>query len=211
MAIFFCNQTGNYSEKVIRQKKIKEIKKEFFRKTIHICGAFVPFLLERFYWPVIFLLSFVLIVYVVCEFLRLKGKTVPLISKITDIASRKRDENTFVLGPVTLCLGILVTALIFRPLPAKIGILALALGDGLASLFGKLFGHVVIPFTCGKTVAGSLTCFMAIFLSSFLCFHNPFCSLILGGFGMIVEIFPLKNLDNIVLPILVAFVASFFC
>lgn len=208
MAISLCKSVEKYSDRIIRQKQIKEIKKECFRKSIHLCAVFIPFFLDRFYWPIVFLLFFVLVVYIICEILRCKGKTVFLISKITDIASRKRDENHFVLGPVTLTLGILITALIFDPLPAKIGILSLALGDGLASLFGKLFGHVHIPFTSGKTVAGSLTCFIAIFLSSFLCCKNPLYALVFGFFGMVVEIFPLKNLDNIVLPVLVAFIAS---
>lgn len=208
MAISLCTQRGNYSERVLRQKYQNEIKKELFRKSIHLCGAFIPFFLEKFYWPIIYLLIFVLVVYSFCELLRLKGKKVPIISKITDIASRKRDENTFVLGPVTLVLGIIFTALIFEPLPAKIGILALALGDGLASLCGKLFGHVCLPFTGGKTVAGSLACFLAIFLSSYFCWKMPLCSIILGSFGMFVEILPLKNFDNVILPILVAFVAT---
>ena len=210
MAISFCKKNENYTEKIIRQKQIKEIKKEVFRKTIHLCTAFVPFFLERWYWLIICLLSFVLIGYIICELLRIKGITVPIISKITDIASRKRDENHFVLGPVTLALGVLVTALIFPVLPARIGILALALGDGLASLFGKLFGHVIIPFTSGKTVAGSLTCFMAIFLSTYLCSKNLVCALWVGVAGMIIEVFPIKNFDNLTLPILVAFISCFF-
>lgn len=208
MAISLCTHRGNYSDRVLRQKYKREISKELFRKSIHLCGAFIPFFLEKFYWPVICLLILALVIYTFCEILRLKGKKVPLISKITDIASRKRDENTFVIGPVTLVFGIIFTALIFDPLPAKIGILALALGDGLASLSGKFFGHVFVPFTGGKTVAGSLACFIAIFLSSYFCWKMPLNSIILGFFGMFVEILPLKNFDNVILPILVAFVAT---
>ena len=210
MAISFCKKNENYTEKIIRQKQIREIKKEIFRKTIHLCTAFVPFFLDRFYWPIIILLTTVLIGYVVCEFLRIKGINVPLISKITDIASRKRDENHFVLGPVTLALGVLITSLIFPPLPAKIGILALALGDGFASLFGKIFGHVIIPFTAGKTVAGSLTCFIAIFLSTYYCSKNLVCALWVAVAGMIIEVFPIKNFDNLTIPILVAAISCFF-
>ena len=210
MAISFCKKNGKYVDRILQQKQIKEIKKEIFRKLIHLCAAFIPFLLNIFYWPIIVLLSLVLCFYIVCEILRTKGINVPLISKITDIASRKRDENHFVLGPVTLVLGILITALCFDPLSAEIGIFALALGDGLASLFGKLFGHVHIPFTQGKTVAGSLTCFIAIYISTFLCTKNPLCALVVAFVGMVIEVFPLKNLDNIALPICTAFVAMFF-
>lgn len=210
MAISLCRNYGNNADKILHQKQLREIKKEIFRKTIHLCTAFVPFFLDRFYWITMLLLFFVLVGYIVCEILRLNGIIVPIISKVTDIASRKRDENHFVLGPVTLASGVLITALFFPSLAAKIGILSLALGDGLASLFGKLFGHILIPFTSGKTVAGSLTCFMAIFVSSYLCYQNLICALTLGVAGMIIEVFPIKNFDNITLPILIAFISLFF-
>lgn len=210
MAVSFCKKNDNYSEKIIRQKQIKEIKKEIFRKTIHLCTAIVPFALKNFYWPTIVLLFLALILYIVCEYLRMKGKTIPVISKITDIASRKRDENHFVLGPVTLVIGILLSALIFPPIPATVGILALAFGDGLASLFGKLFGHVIIPFSHGKTVAGSLTCFIAIFITSYLTCLDPLCSLFLGVLGMVIEVFCIKDFDNIAIPVSMAFICNFF-
>ena len=88
--------------------------------------------------------------------------------------------------------------------------IGLALGDGLASLFGKLFGHVIIPFTSGKTVAGSLTCFIAIFLSTYCCSRNLVCALWVAVAGMIIEIFPIKNFDNLTIPILVATISCFF-
>ena len=79
-----------------------------------------------------------------------------MISKITEIAARKRDENHFVLGPVTLVCGILLAALLLPLDCARVGIFALAFGDGLASLMGKLFGKITIPGAHGKTAAGSV-------------------------------------------------------
>ena len=146
---------------------LNDIVKELFRKSIHLCSALIPFALHLAYWPVLILLTLVVILYTISEFARLHGKTVPIISTITTTAARKRDENKFVLGPVTLSCGIIICALLWKPQPASIGIYALAFGDGLASLSGKLFGKIKIPLTQGKTVAGSLTCFTAVFLSSF--------------------------------------------
>ena len=203
MAISFCRTNENYAEKILRQKQMREIKKEIFRKTIHLCTAFIPLFLDRFYWPIIILLSLVLVTYIICEFLRIKGITVPIISKITDMASRKRDENRFVLGPVTLALGVLITALCFPSMPAKIGILALALGDGLASLFGKVFGHVYIPLTSGKTVAGSLACFVAVYISCFCVCKNVLISFFVALSAMIIEVLPLKDFDNVIIPFVV--------
>lgn len=211
-------KTYSKSEGIYKRVYFISLVKELFRKSIHICSAFIPLLLKYFYGFTIFLLVFALIVYSICEFLRLKGKTVPVISAITASAARKRDENKFVLGPITLVIGILCSAIFFDPLPARIGIYALAFGDGLASLTGKAIGRVIIPCTMGKTVAGSLMCFAAIFISSFcslnqmpvdfLSFSKTLAALILASIGMIIELLPLKDFDNILIPIVISFSAS---
>ena len=190
---------------IILKQKAKSLYKEIFRKLIHLCSAFVPFFLSLYYWPVIFLLCFVLILYCISESFRLKGKSFPIIGKITEIAARKRDENKFVLGPVTLVIGIICAALLLPAEAAKVGIFALSFGDGTASLVGKVIGRIVIPFSGGKTVAGSLTCFIAVYISCFCVCQNAFSSLIIALFAMLIEVLPLKDFDNIVIPIFVGF------
>ncbi|MCM1320894.1 MAG: hypothetical protein NC041_01815 [Bacteroides sp.] len=145
-----------------------------------------------------------LVLYCISEVLRFSGKNIPLISAVTQAAARKRDENRFVLGPVTLVCGVILTAVVFEPLPAAVGIYALAFGDGLASLSGKLYGHIQIPFTKGKTVAGSLTCFAAIFISAFLSVGSAGAALIIAFAGMCIELLPLKDFDNLFIPIVIA-------
>jgi len=188
-------------EGIISRQRTNSIIKEVFRKSIHICSSLVPLFLKYAYYPVIILLICAVIAYSVCEILRLKGYTIPLISKVTETAARKRDENKFVLGPVTLVLGILLAAIIL-PLPAAtVGIFALAFGDGTASLGGKLMGRVQIPGCHGKTVAGSLTCFFAVFVSCFCYSQNCFISLIVATCAMFLEMLPLNDFDNLLIPI----------
>ena len=193
---------------IVRTQYKNSILKELFRKTIHLCSAFIPLFLTFAKYPIIILLLCALVFYTVSEILRLNGITIPLISKVTEVASRKRDENKFVLGPVTLVLGIVIASLLWKPEARTIGIFALAFGDGLASLFGKLFGRVHIPLTNGKTVAGSLTCFIAVYVSSFCVCKNCFVSLILAFVAMLVEVVPMKDFDNIVIPILIGGIAQ---
>lgn len=193
---------------LIKQYRIS-IFKEVFRKSIHLCSAFVPTLLAVAYKPVIALLFAALIFYSFTEFVRLKGINVPVVSKITSIAARKRDENKFVLGPVTLVAGIISAALLWNPDSARIGIYALAFGDGLASLVGKLFGRIYIPFTKGKTAAGSLACFFAVFISSFCVGGNAVVSFILAFVAMIVEVIPMTDFDNIVIPVVIGGLAQY--
>lgn len=194
---------------VVARQRLNSILKELFRKVIHICSSLVPLFLGFAYYPTLVFLFCALCLYSLCECLRLKGHTIPLISKITEVASRKRDENKFVLGPVTLVCGILIAA-IFLPLEsASVGIYALAFGDGLASLVGRIWGKVAIPGAKGKTVAGSLACFFAVFISTFCVCGNCLISLIIGTVAMVIEVLPLADFDNVLIPICIGFVFKF--
>lgn len=186
---------------IVKRQRRNILLKELFRKTIHICSSFVPLFMSFMYVPVIVLLFIALFCYTVSEICRLHGHPLPLVSKITETAARKRDENKFVLGPVTLVIGILIAALALPLEYARIGIYALAFGDGLASLVGKLIGKVTIPGAHGKTVAGSLACFTAVFVSSFCCSGDCLASLYIGVVAMIIEVLPLADLDNVLIPI----------
>jgi len=183
------------------RQKANSIAKELFRKSIHICSSFVPFFLSLAFYPTIAMLLFAVCGYSVCELLRLKGVTIPLISKVTEVAARKRDENRFVLGPVTLVFGIILAAILLPPESARVGIYALAFGDGLASLSGKLIGRITIPGSHGKTVAGSLTCFLAVFIAVFCCSTNCYVSLVTALFAMLLEMLPLSDFDNLIIPL----------
>ena len=175
--------------------------KEIFRKSIHLCSGFVPLLLFYAFWPTIILLICAIIFYSICEFLRLKGHVVPLISVITETAARKRDEDRFVLGPVTLALGILIAALYLSFEHAEVGIFALAFGDGCASLVGKMIGRVKIPHMGGKTLEGCLGCFTAVFLATLAVSHRPILSLLTALLTMLIEVLPLFDFDNLLIPI----------
>ena len=76
---------------IVARQRLNAIFKELFRKSIHICSSFIPLFLKLAYWPVIILLLVALVVYSVSEILRSKGIEIPLISKVTEIAARKRD------------------------------------------------------------------------------------------------------------------------
>jgi phytol kinase len=197
------------SRGIVRKQYLNSIFKELFRKSIHICSALIPTLLVYAYFPVLLLLLAALILYIFSELFRMHGIEVPVIAHITEIAARKRDENKFVLGPVTLVLGIMAAALLWPPEAARIGIYALAFGDGLASLGGKLFGHIHIPFTHGKTAAGSITCFTAVFCSAFAVCGDSHTALILACTAMLVEVIPLGDFDNIIIPVLIGGLARF--
>lgn len=201
-------KTKNPFYGIVARQRLNAIFKELFRKSIHICSSFVPFFLKLAYWPVMALLVVAVIVYSISEILRARNIELPVISKVTEIAARKRDENRFVLGPVTLVGGILLAALLLPLEYARVGIFALSFGDGLASLSGKLFGKITIPGAHGKTVAGSLTCFLAVFISTFCCSQNCIISLIVATCAMFIEVLPLADFDNLIIPISIGVIYS---
>ena len=195
---------------VLWKRRLIVLYKEIFRKSIHLCSCFVPLFLKFFYKTTIALLIFAAVFYTLTQFLSLRGKRVPLVSDITDMAARERDRGKFVLGPLTLVLGILLCALLCPQEAAAAGILALAFGDGLASLAGKFVGELHIPRTGGKTCAGSLMCLIAIFVSSFCVLRRADAALALALCGMVIEALPLKDFDNILIPLLLGKLAQFF-
>lgn len=201
----FCPYIG-----LLWKKHLISLYKEIFRKSIHLCAAFVPFFLARFYGATMTLLVLAGVGYTLCQILALRGISIPLISDITDMAARARDKGKFVLGPLTLVIGIFLSALLWEQKAAAAGILALAFGDGLASLAGKIFGNLHIPHTGGKTCAGSLVCFLAIFISTFCVLQNAEAALCLAVSGMLIEILPLKDFDNILIPVALGAIVHFF-
>lgn len=185
---------------IIERQRLNAILKELFRKSIHICSSFIPLLLKFAFWPIVVLLCLAAAGYTLSEILRAHNIKIPLVSDVTEIAARKRDENRFVLGPVTLVGGLLTAALLLPLDCARVGIFALSFGDGLASLMGKLIGKITIPGAHGKTVAGSLTCFFAVFVSTFCCSGCCLTSLIVATCAMLIEVLPLSDFDNLLIP-----------
>lgn len=138
--------------------------------------------------------------YSAAEFARSRGVRIVFISAVTEMASRGRDTGRFVLGPVTLGFGALLALMLYPEPAASIAIYALAFGDGIASLAGKLFGRTKIPFTGGKSFEGSLACFAAVIIVSLEYFHDPVLALAVGLFAAVVEALPFGDFDNVALP-----------
>jgi phytol kinase len=186
----------------------EEIRTEILRKGIHLLIAFVPALAAINLGFAVGLLTGGVLFYATCESMRMEGLSVPVISKVTALAARRRDGNRFVLGPVTLGIGALLSLLLYPNPAASIAIYALAFGDGLSSLIGKTFGSIRIPFTGGKSVEGSLTCLVAVFVAAFAVTGDSPRSLAVAIAAMVIEAAPTKDFDNIILPVSVGAIAT---
>jgi len=177
------------------------IRGEFVRKLLHFLVAIVPFMAYIDKTLTMLLLGTGIIFYTVMEKLRQEGVYVLVISDVTVFTSRERDKGKFVLGPVTLGLGAMLALALYPEPASRIAIYALAFGDGFASLAGKLIGGVKLPFSKGKTLAGSLACFLSVGLIAFRILGNPLYALLVGAAAAFLEALPTEDLDNIVLPV----------
>jgi len=178
------------------------------RKSLHLLIALVPVLASINLQATIVLLAVGTVFYSLAEASRRQGNPVLVVSDLTLLASRERDMNGFVLGPVTLGLGALLSLLLY-PLPAaSIAIFALAFGDGFAGLVGTLVRGPRIPFLNGKTIAGSLACFVAVFTVTLGITMKPGDSLIVAAAATFLEGIPAGNFDNIIIPFGVGMVAA---
>ena len=185
-----------------------EARTEMVRKTIHFLIALSPGMAAINYSLTVLILMAGVLSYTVMEQLRLAGVKVPVVSALTSMASRPRDKSAFVLGPVTLGIGALLTLLLFPSPAACIGIYALAFGDGFAALVGKLFGKIRPAFLFGKSVEGSMACFGATFISAWMVSRSLGVALTAAITATVVEALPLKDYDNIALPLVVGATAQ---
>lgn len=185
----------------------QEIRTELIRKSIHLLIAVVPTLAVWNLGFTVVLLGAGILLYAYAETLRLRGFEVVILSKVTAMASRKRDAGHFVLGPVTLGLGAMLALVLYPEPAASVAIYALAFGDGLSSLVGRTFGSIRLPFTGGKSLEGSLTCFLAVLSAAYAASQNAPRSALVALVATIVEAAPTKDADNIILPVVTGLAA----
>jgi phytol kinase len=181
---------------------------EIIRKALHLLIALVPLLASVNLPGTVALLAGGTLFYVFAEKLRTAGRPVFIISNLTVLASREHDRGRFVLGPVTLGLGAMLALLLYPSTAAAIAVYALAFGDGLASLAGKLFRSARIPGTRGKTIAGSLACFLAVLLSCLRLTGSPVKALVIALAATALEMIPVRDFDNLILPVGTGFLAT---
>jgi dolichol kinase len=194
----------NLSIKTRRSYSI--IKKELFRKLIHIVGFSIPFISIILGIPFAVSLIIVLaIIYTISEHFRLKGRSIPVFTTITRIAMRDNNgaesQSTFVKEPLYFAAGILAALLIF-PAPFNYAAIAVVtLGDGFASVIGRLYGRNKIPYSGRKTVEGTAAG-LAFAFAGCLIFVSPTMALIAASIGMITELLQLRVSDNLSIPLI---------
>lgn len=176
-------------------------KEMLLRKATHSSGAFTLLLISYFgLFNTQLLIIFMIVLFSLSEYLRLKGKSLPLFTWVTYSMALGVEKTNIVTTPIWYALGVLTTITFFPFRYALIGVLTLTLGDVAASLVGQSIADKhSYPFNKSKSVEGTLAGFLvAVLFCSF--FSDPYISVIGCFVGMLVEALPFPFDDNISVP-----------
>ena len=191
-------------KRALRIPRLGLSRSDVIREAIHIGSFSVPcvcaytFLEPRL---VSLLILLVTLLYITSEFSRVRGVDLPLFSTITRRAAIKPELYELSSSPIFFALGVMFSLLLF-PIPVNYASVAvLTLGDGFATIFGKMIGRTAFPFNKGKMVEGSIFGFLFAFLGALL-FVDPVKALAAAATGMIIECLPLPISDNLTIPII---------
>ena len=168
-----------------------------YRALVHTTSLLVPVLAEATSPPLtVVILCLMVVVYVAEEFLRLRGRHLPLASNFTIKMSRSNEKDHFITAPAFLAIGIILVLLVFPRSIAYASIVIVAVGDPLAGWVGGKFGRLHIGlkslegFAIGTLAAFSLTLFLV-----------PASIGIIGSIvGMILELSGILD-DNLTIPL----------
>ncbi|MGM0431916.1 MAG: diacylglycerol/polyprenol kinase family protein [Spirochaetota bacterium] len=188
---------------------------ELARKGLHLLIAFVPLIALSSRLAAVVLLCAGALYYLFSELVRLKyhgDSSIPLVlttvvRRLTVLSSRKYEGNTIVKSPLTLAAGAILSLLFFEGQVLEIAICALAFGDTAAALVGKTVPVAHIFGLPEKTVGGTTACFAASFFTIWIVTGTWGIALICGAAAAAFEFIPLKDYDNICVPLGTGFIA----
>lgn len=169
------------------------------RKLVHAFAGAVPFVAVLAPVLTIASLCAVVVVYSISEWIRLNGKVVPLVGNITASCIRREERRHVVLAPITLTLGVIISLILFPYKVAVAVILILAFADSAATLVGRVWGTMRIPYNKYKSVQGSVAAFVVACICSALYF--PLVAAVVAALvSSIIESLPIRD-DNIAVPV----------
>jgi phytol kinase len=176
---------------------------ELIRKFLHMSMVMiVPISYYQLYLAILAIAA-ASCLYIISEILRLHLGFIGIIGSVTRMATRHTKPQDIDFGPLTLSFGILLVLILFPRHIASTGIVALTIGDGLASLVGRTWGKHRPAFLFGKSIEGTLSCWVGCTIAFIILQISWPIAIALGLITAIIELLPLKSLDNLLIPLIV--------
>jgi dolichol kinase len=196
----------NYAQ---QHKSFADVRTELIRKSIHMLIAFVPLLAALVgRGPALALLAGGVVFYTYAEIQRTRGRSIPFVTGITRAAARSEDlSGKIIVGPITLGIGAMAALILYPQTASIVAIYALAFGDSVSSIIGRAVGRIHLGRLRHKTLEGSLACFFAVFFIAFRMSGALSGSCLIALTATLLEALPVKDVDNILIPMGSGFVA----
>jgi len=176
------------------------MRSEIIRKCVHCFGcvaavaaAWLPL------WLVVSGSAAVVLLYLAGEARRMRGRTLPPITTVTELCSRREESRRPALGPVALAFGFVGAFVVFTPEIARAAFVISCIADSVAALVGQRIGRHAIPFSRKKTCEGSVGGFVCALPFGLVC-TGPWRALAATAAVAVAEMLPLGDLDNLLLP-----------
>lgn len=181
---------------------------EIPRKIVHLLSIFVPFAARNNLFATQALLGFFIVFYTYSEWTKLKGKAFFAHGPISKL-QRAEEQARMARAPLFLAIGVLIAVSFFSFTAALIGVYQVAVCDTMAALVGKNWGQTQLPLLSRKTYVGTCAYFIAALPVSFY-YLPPSKAIVIALVGAFLESLPFKDIDNLIIPIVIAFLAEQF-
>ncbi|MCX9085566.1 MAG: SEC59/DGK1/VTE5 family protein [Candidatus Methanoperedens sp.] len=175
---------------------------ELKRKMVHLTSIIIV-LTYYFYGkqPVLYLLTFYLIVTLELEYFRLEwGKKLPLFHSL--FRAKEADRMA---GHVFFTIGCIIAISVFPQDIASAAILMTTFGDASAALFGKAFGRTWIPGLKNRAIEGCASEFIVDIVIGALFLENWIVIFVMAFTATFVETITNKMDDNLLIPLFSGF------
>ncbi|BCR19361.1 hypothetical protein BmHoA_00416 [Borrelia miyamotoi] len=182
----------------------KNIKFEIYRKFFHVSTLIFLLFYKVNFWIGIASSLFFIFVYLILEIFRIMKINLFFLKGISEIILESREVSSCKVSfsPIFLVMSIFYTYFFISEPFSDIGIFSACIGDGLASLLGKMIPS--FKLVNDKTFSGSVVVFLVSFIVFYYFFPNFVLASIVGIGAVLVELFDFKKYDNLFLSLGVA-------
>ncbi|AAX16920.1 diacylglycerol/polyprenol kinase family protein [Borrelia hermsii] len=179
----------------------ENIKYEIYRKFFHISTLIFLLFYKVSFWIGLASSLFFLFAYLILEIFRIMEINLFFLKGISEIIVKSREVSScrISLSPIFLVVSMFCTYFLIAEPFSYIGIFSACLGDGLASLFGKLIPS--FKLVNNKTFSGSVVVFLVAFIVCYYFFPNFILASVIGMGAVLVELFDFEKYDNLFLPV----------
>ncbi|AHH03396.1 Putative membrane spanning protein [Borrelia nietonii YOR] len=179
----------------------ENIKYEIYRKFFHISTLIFLLFYKISFWMGLISSLFFLFAYLMLEIFRIMEINLFFLKGISEIIVKSREVSScrISLSPIFLVVSMFCTYFLIAEPFSYIGIFSACLGDGLASLFGKLIPS--FKLVNNKTFSGSVVVFLVAFIVCYYFFPNFILASVIGMGAVLVELFDFEKYDNLFLPV----------